>query len=96
MDKHSYISKMYEKYDFLFEFSEFMKNRDISKVEISDDSIIMTSRELNIKMICNRYDERIAPFEILNFRNYEKKDSDMIFKLTNHNDIIFDIGGNIG
>ena len=95
--KHDYISKMNkENHDLLFEYSEFIKDRDIQKIEITDDSVIMTTRELGIKMVCNRYDERIAPIEILNFGNYEKVDSDMIFKLVNDTDTIFDIGGNMG
>ena len=95
--KADYISKMYtDNHDLLFSYSEFIKNRDIQKIEITDNSVIMTTRELGMKMICNRFDERIAPIEILNFGYYEKEDSDMIFKLVNDNDTIFDIGGNIG
>ncbi|MFA6195040.1 MAG: FkbM family methyltransferase [Sulfurimonas sp.] len=95
--KAEYISGMYSNnHDVLFEYSEFIKSRDIQKIEISDDSVIMTSRELGIKIVCNRYDERIAPIEILNFRNYEKDDSDMIYRLAKDGDTIFDIGGNMG
>ena len=97
VNKPDFIARMYkENHDILFDYSEFIKNRDIQKIEITDDSVIITSRELGIKIICNRFDERIAPIEILNFRYYEKKDSNMIFKLVNDNDTIFDIGGNMG
>lgn len=95
--KSDFISKMYkENHDKLFEYADFIKDRDIQKIEITDNSVIMTSRELGIKIICNRYDERIAPIEILNFKNYEKNDSDMIYHLTKDGDTIFDIGGNMG
>ncbi len=95
--KPKFISEMYtKKHDVLFEYSEFIKNRDIQKIEITDDSVIMTSREMGIKIVCNRFDERIAPIEILNFGYYEKEDSDMIFKLVNDNDTVFDVGGNMG
>lgn len=97
VSKPEFISRMYkENYDKLFEYAEFIKNRDIQKIEITDDSVIMTSRELGIKIVCNKFDERIAPIEILNFRNYEKNDSDMIFRLVNDSDTVFDIGGNMG
>ena len=96
IEKAEYISTMYSRHDMLFQYSNFIKNRDIQKIEITDNAVIMTSRELGIKMICGRYDERIAPIEILNFKNYEKNDSDMIFKLVNDNDTVFDIGGNMG
>jgi FkbM family methyltransferase len=95
--KPDFISKMYkENHDLLFEYSEFIKDRDIEKIEITDASVIITSKELGIKIVCNRFDERIAPIEILNFGNYEKDDSDMIFKLVNDYDTVFDIGGNMG
>ena len=97
MSKPQYISEMYtQKHDLLFDYSEFIKSRDIQKIEITDDSVIMTSRELGIKIVCNRFDERIAPIEILNFRNYEKSDSDMIFRLVKDDYTVFDIGGNMG
>lgn len=97
VSKPDFISRMYkENHDMLFEYAEYIKDKDIQKIEITDDSVIMTSRELGIKIVCNRYDERIAPIEILNFKNYEKNDSDMIFKLVNDQDTVFDIGGNMG
>jgi FkbM family methyltransferase len=85
-----------ENHDILFAYSEFIKDRDIQKIEISDDAVVMTSRELGIKIVCNRYDERIAPIEILNMKHYEKEDSDMIYRLVKDGDTIFDIGGNMG
>lgn len=97
VSKPYFISRMYkENHDKLFEYADFIKNRDIQKIEITDDSVIMTSRELGIKIVCNRFDERIAPLEILNFRNYEKSDSDMIFRLVKDDYTVFDIGGNMG
>ncbi|KYJ86643.1 FkbM family methyltransferase [Sulfurovum riftiae] len=96
VDKASYISEMYTFHDILFQYSEFIKNRDIQNIEITDGSVIMTSRELGIKIVCNRYDERIAPIEILNFKNYEKSDSDMIYYLVKDGNTVFDIGGNVG
>ncbi len=95
--KAEYITNMYKQsHNLLFEYSEFIKERDIQKIEITDNSVIMTSRELGIKIICSPLDERIAPIEILNFRSYEKEDSDMIFRLVNDSDTVFDIGGNMG
>lgn len=95
--KQEYISKMYStRHDILFEYSEFIRDRDIQKIEITDDSVIITSREFGIKMVCTRYDERIAPIETLNMKFYEKKDSDMIVSLVKDGDTVFDVGGNIG
>ena len=74
ISKAEFMQKMYkESHDKLFEYSEFIKDRDIQKIEITDDSVVITTRELGIKMVCNRFDEGIAPIVILNFKNYEKK-----------------------
>jgi FkbM family methyltransferase len=97
IEKSEYITNMYkENHDKLFQYADFIKNRDIQKIEIVEDIVMISSKELNIKIICNRFDERIAPIEILNFKNYEKGDSDMIFRLVNDSDTVFDIGGNLG
>ena len=42
--KPEYIHKMYSQHKKLFEYSEFIKNTDIKKIEIEDDKIIMTSQ----------------------------------------------------
>jgi len=94
--KSEYINQMYNHHKKLFEYSEFIKNTDIGKIEIDDGRVIMTSRELGIKIICEENDERIPPIEILNFEYYEKNDSKMMYNLINDNFTIFDIGANIG
>ena len=97
VSKPDFISRMYkENHGVFFEYADFIKNRDIQRIEITDDSVIITSRELGIKIACTRFDERIAPIEILNFRNYEKDDSEMIFRLVNDSNTVFDVGGNMG
>lgn len=96
-EKQHYIEQMHNEYHrVLFEYSQFLKNRDIKKIEITDDDVIMTTRELGIKMHCSKDDYRDIPIEILNFREYEKRDSDMILHLVKDGDCVFDIGGNMG
>lgn len=96
LDKQEYIRLMHEKHCSLFEYSEFIKYRDIKNIEISDDSVIITSRINSIKMVCDKEDRRIAPIEILNFGYYEKTDFDMVINLVDGCSTIFDIGANIG
>lgn len=94
--KADYINSMHELHKTLFEYSEFIKETDIRLIEISDDSVIMTTRTNDIKMICDKDDKRIAPIEILNFDHYEREDFDMIMTLIEDGFRVFDIGGNIG
>jgi len=98
--KPDYIEEMHNMHSSLFEYSDFIKNKDISKIEITDDSVIMTSRNTAVKIICDSADYRIAPIEILNFTYYEKEDSGMMDELLElmspEGAVIFDIGANIG
>lgn len=96
LEKSVYINEMHQIHQILFEYASFIQRTDIKSIEISDGSVIMTSRSNDIKIICDPVDERIAPIEILNFNNYEKADFEMVSKLLKHNMTFFDIGANIG
>lgn len=96
ISKPNYINKMYNVHKILFDYSEFIKETDISKIEIEYDKIVITSRNQSVKMLCNKGDKRIAPLEILNFDNFENNDFPMLLRLIDNNMIFFDIGTNIG
>ena len=96
MNKHEYIRRMHDNHKILFEYGSFIKNKDIKKIEIKDNQVVMTTRENGIKLICDEFDHRIVPIEILNFDFYEKDEINLILKLIKENDIILDIGANIG
>lgn len=94
--KQDYIVQMHNCHKALFDYAVFIPTTDIEKIEITDNQVIMTSREHGVKMICDPLDRRIAPIETLNFDYYEKTDSDMIIRLAKGCKNIFDIGGNFG
>lgn len=96
INKEEYIQQMHDIHKKLFEYSSFLKNKDIKKIEIKDNQVIMTTRENEIKLICDKIDQRIIPIEILNFDYYEKDEINFILKLIKENDKILDIGANIG
>jgi FkbM family methyltransferase len=96
ISKPEYIEKMHEVHAILFEYAGYIQNTDIAKIEISDGIVLMTSRTLGVKIACDKDDRRIAPIEILNFGEYEKYDSAMIFRLIKANNTVMDIGANIG
>ncbi len=94
--KAEYIDAMYQNHDRLFEYADFIRDTDISKIEITDGSLIMTSRSAGIRMLCAEGDKRIAPIEILNFGSYEKNELDFILKLLDDNYTVLDVGANFG
>lgn len=96
IEKRKYIENMYSFHGLLFDYSNFIRNRDISKIEITDGSVVFTTRQHAIKIISKESDQRMAPIEILNFKRYEDSDFDMVIKLLKDDDVVFDIGGNIG
>lgn len=94
--KAEYIHKMHDIHSILFDYAQFIKNKDIKRIEIEDDSIIMISRENNIILSTDKFDERAIPLEILNFCFYEKNETDMILRIVKDCETILDIGANIG
>jgi FkbM family methyltransferase len=97
MDKASFIKCMYEEHHAgLFNYAGYLFQTNIKKIEIEDDSVIMTSRDQGVRIACSLGDFRIAPIEILNFLDYEKLESAMMENLIADGDIFFDIGANIG
>lgn len=96
IDKADYIVRMHDYHKILFEYSEFIRTTDIQYIEICDGNVIATSREHGVRIICDPFDRRISPIETLNFDFYEKTDCDMILRLVENGQNVFDIGGNFG
>lgn len=96
IEKAAYIIKMHNQHKILFDYADFITSTDIAKIEISSSRVVMTEKHTNLKYICDKDDQRIAPLEILNFDNYEKTELNMILRLIKNKCNFFDIGANIG
>jgi len=101
INKVQFIDAMYQYHLVLADYSRELKNTEIEKIELSDDRIVMTSRQTayhpgGLRFIIDMLDKRNVPLETFNFNHYEKEDSEMIFKLINPDSHIIDIGANIG
>jgi len=95
--KPEFIQAMYqEHHSKLFDYADFLKQTNIAAIEISDGTVLMTSRDKGVKMICPLGDYRVAPIEAMNFLNYETTDSAMIMRLVSPEDCVIDIGANMG
>ena len=97
LPKADFIKKNYEEsHRLLFEYSNFLKKTDISKIEISDGQVIMTFRKGGFKLLCENSEYRTAPLETLNFLTYEEEEVSIFNKLLVGKKNFYDIGGNIG
>lgn len=101
ISKGNFIEKMHEFHKVLFDFSENLKHTEIAKIEILDNKVVFTTRATDYhpggcKFYVDVVDKRVTPIDTFNFDMYEKDDSEMLFKLLNDGDTIFDIGANIG
>jgi len=95
--KPEFIQSMYQEHHAkLFDYAEYIKQTNIASIEISDDMVVLTSRDKGLKMICPFGDYRVAPIEALNFLDYETTDSAMIMRLVSSADCVIDIGANMG
>jgi FkbM family methyltransferase len=87
---------MYNIHSVLFDYSEFLHSTNISAIEMSDKGVIMKFRDSGIKFICSKNDKRLAPFDTLNFGDYEQEELELQLKLIESNTTVIDIGGNFG
>jgi FkbM family methyltransferase len=101
ISKKVFIDLMHDKYKVLFDFSKNLSSTEIENIEIKDNDLIFTSRKSayhpgGAMFFVDILDKRITPFEAFSFNQYELEDSEMLYRLVKNNDIIFDIGANIG
>lgn len=96
LSKADFIKKIHKIHQYLFEYSELIKTTDIAKIEVEDSQVVMTTRKAGIKILCDKYDERIIPLEILNFGEFEGDELRIIKNLISPGATVFDVGANIG
>lgn len=96
IDKWEYIDSMYEMHTRLFEYSDFITDTNISRIEIQDKKVIMTFRDSEVKFICSKSDKRVAPIDALNFKVYEQDELKMQLNLIEPSFNVLDIGANYG
>jgi FkbM family methyltransferase len=97
IDKYTYVQLMYkEKHTNFFDYSRYLRNTNIKEILITDDSVIMTSRNRGVKAQLIEDDYRNHPLEILNFLSVENDEISMLEKLLIDGNTVLDIGANIG
>lgn len=97
LSKPDYIDGMYNHFHSqLFSYASWLQKTNVARIEVTDGKVVMTSRDNGVKIVCPKFDKRVAPIEILNFGDYELVDSNMIMKLVKPDACALDIGANMG
>ncbi|GHV21499.1 hypothetical protein AGMMS49959_10730 [Planctomycetales bacterium] len=92
--KHEYGKRMVAFHSVLNEYVKFTRTTEIKKIVIENNEIIMTT-DRGISFVCNPADPNV-PYANLNFGAYEFNETNMILDIIGTDDIVFDIGANIG
>lgn len=96
LEKHKYIDIMHKKHQVLFDYFEYIKETDIEAITINNNSIYVTVKGSNIKILLDRFDRRFLPIEMLNFHSIDAQERNLLFKAASSCSTIFDVGANIG
>lgn len=96
IEKQEYINKMFDLHQTLIDYCDLISSTEIEKILITQKGLLFTTKQRNINFFCDIIDKRSAPFEILNFEEYESDDAHMIYSLIKEGDTVLDIGANIG
>lgn len=96
LDYYDFIDKMHSHNKSLYEYAEYLPKTGVSKIEISDGSVIFTTREENIQLVFNGKDRRGIPFDLINWGSYEKSEIRIFDRILTDGMVILDVGANIG
>lgn len=96
IDKHDYIKDIYNDFhSILFQYPELIKDSNVKSLNIDKDGIkLITKNDVSLLWIPG--DSRIAPPGILNFKDYEPQETNLIQMLASGKKTFYDIGANIG
>ena len=93
--KKAYINLLHKRHLALWEYLDFIKNKNIASIEINQNRIVLKTKD-DIRLICDSLDRRHMFMEILNFGNYEPAELQMIKHFLKKDSVVLDIGANIG
>lgn len=96
IDYYDFIDQMHSHHKALYEYADYLTSTGIGKIEISDNSVVFTTRKENIRLIFNGKDRRSVPFDMINWGTYESAEKKVFDMLLFDGMVILDIGANIG
>ena len=95
ISKNQFIEKMNDQHQVINEYPFLISKSNIETIEISNEGVVTKTKQ-GIKLWWNIRDLRAVSSEMLNFSNYEEEETKILFRCISPDDVIFDIGANIG
>lgn len=96
LDKPSFIKAMTGSHGLLHDYAELLKGTNVERIELVDGEVFVVTRDLGLKLLAVRGDARLAPYEMLNFGDYEPAELAMFAALVPEGGVVYDIGANVG
>ncbi|MDP3705967.1 MAG: FkbM family methyltransferase [Legionellaceae bacterium] len=98
IDKHQYMQEIFQYHKNLFDYPQFLIDSPIQKIEISKEKVLFHIEDKGdlIKLYCDGRDAYSLPLIYMNLLETESNERRIINELINHDDVVFDIGANIG
>lgn len=98
IEKLQYMKHMFESHKILYEYADFINKSGVLDITIKDGDVYfnLLSNGVQIKMVCIPYDVTSVPFTFLDFGSYDKKETKTLLEIVKDNDVVLDIGANVG
>lgn len=98
LEKHKYMEDMFDAHKYLFEYPALINDSPVTKIEITKEQVVFSinNEGSSILMCCDGRDAYSLPMTFLNLSECETDESAMINRLIKPDDVVFDIGANIG
>lgn len=98
LEKYDYMGKMFEVHKTLYDFADFINKTDVLDITIKNGEVYFNflSKGVQISMTCLPYDITSVPFTFMDFGAYDKNETNLLMDIVKENDVVLDIGANLG
>ncbi len=95
LTKHEYNAELHALHGHLFEYVEFIKGTGIGRIEVTEEGVIMSSRD-GVRFLCDPNDRHQTVLTALNFGAYEAADMALLNQMVRPDSVVYDVGANMG
>lgn len=98
IEKYEYMERMFNVHKILYEYADFINRTNVLEISIKNGNVYFNflSNGVQINMVCIPYDITSVPFTFLDFGSYDMEETKFLFDIVKDNDVVLDIGANLG